>query len=234
MKKYLLIITILLAVAGCNNDLESEGLSRITYFPDFELEAGDIVLHPLGAEYAEPGVRVTEEGSEISFTTTGSVDTSTPGFNAIVYSAVNKDGFPGSATRTVVVVEPDVPSLALEGNYTSNTNAFSGQSLGQKLTVTKLADGVFASSDSYAHPSLDIAVRFLINADGTATLESMPNSPFGIPMNGKITFGVPAGGDVHFPDGTVQASPVAADMAFGIILDDDGVPSYQLKTWVKD
>src|SRR5690606_13531929 len=102
MKKYLLIITILLVVAGCNNDLESEGLSRITYFPDFELEAGDIVLHPLGAEYAEPGVRVTEEGSEISFTTTGSVDTSTPGFNAIVYSAVNKDGFPGSATRTVV------------------------------------------------------------------------------------------------------------------------------------
>lgn len=222
------------ALISCNNDLETEGISRITYYPTFKLEGGNLLTYKVGDTYAEPGIQVTEGGTEIAFTTTGTVNTSVPGFYPIRYSAVNKDGFEGSATRVVVVMEPSFPALDLEGTWTSNTGSPTGSSYGQKLTITKIANGIFAATDSYSHSQVEIPVRFLINADGTATLEPIPNSPFGVPMYGKITFNVPAGGTVHFPGGVTRTSPVAADMAFGIFLDDPDDPFYTVKTWLKD
>jgi uncharacterized lipoprotein NlpE involved in copper resistance len=233
MKKIFIYISIVASLIGCNNDLETEGLSRITYYPTFELTGGDFMLYTVGEPYTEPGIKVTEEGTDIPFTTTGSVDTSKPGFYQISYSAVNKDGFPGTATRTVVVLEENLPELDIEGAWTSNTNAFSGASIGQTLTITKVADGVYAATDSYAHPDVEVPIRFLINADGTATLEEIPNSAFGVPMTGKITFNVAAGQSVKYPDGTTGVSPVAADMVIAVLLVDEP-NTYRLKTWLKD
>jgi hypothetical protein len=208
-------------------------LSRIKYYPTFELTGGEIVLYKVGDTYTEPGIKVTEGGEPIAFTTTGTVDTSVPGFYPISYAAVNKDGFQGTATRTVIVLEDNLPELDLEGSWTSNTNSFAGASIGQKLTITKVADGVYAATDSYAHPDIEIPIRFLINADGTATLEENPNSPFGVPMTGKITFDVAQGQAVEYPDGKTEASPVAADMVIAVLLVDEP-NTYRLKTWVKD
>src|SRR5688572_28074816 len=112
MKNTSIYIAIAMVImVSCNNDLETEGISRITYYPTFELERGTLVLYEVGESYTEPGIKVTEEGAEIPFTTTGTVDTSVPGFYSITYSAVNKDGFQGSETRTVVVLEPNLPDL---------------------------------------------------------------------------------------------------------------------------
>lgn len=233
MKKIFLYISIVASLIGCNNDLETEGLSRITYYPTFELTGGNLMLYKVGDPYTEPGIKVTEGGNDIPFTTTGTVDTSVPGFYSISYSAVNKDGFPGTATRTVVVLEDNLPELDLEGSWTSNTNAFSGASIGQTLTITKLADGVYSATDSYAHPDVEVPIRFFINADGTATLEEIPNSAFGVPLTGKITFDVSAGELVEYPDGTKAASPVAADMVIAVLLVDEP-NTYRLKTWLKD
>lgn len=233
MKKIFIYISIVASLIGCNNDLETEGLSRITYYPTFELTGGNLVLVNVGDNYSEPGIKVTEGGTSIDFTTTGSVDTSVPGFYPVTYSAINKDGFPGTATRTVVVLQENLPELDLEGSWTSNTNAFSGASIGQTLTITKIADGVYTATDSYAHPDVEIPVRFLINADGTATMEEIPNSPFGTPYIGKFTFDVAQGEQVEYPDGTKAASPVAADMVMALILVDEP-NTYRLKTWLKD
>jgi hypothetical protein len=131
-------------------------------------------------------------------------------------------------------MEPNLPELDIEGTWTSNTGGPASTSFGQKLTITKIEDGIYEATDSYSHSQVEIPVRFLINADGTATLEPIPNSPFGVPLYGKITFNVPAGGTVHFPGGVVRTAPVAADMAFGIFLDDPDGAFYTVKTWVKD
>jgi hypothetical protein len=233
MKKIFIYISIVASLIGCNNDLETEGLSRITYYPTFELTGGDMVLYTVGDTYSEPGITVTEGGQPIDFTTTGTVDTSVPGFYPISYAAVNQDGFQGTATRTVVVLDSNIPELDIEGSWTSNTNAFSGASIGQKLTITKIEEGVYSSTDSYAHPDLEIPIRFLINADGSGTVEEIPNSPFGVPMTGKITFDVAQGEMVEYPDGTKEASPVAADMVIAVLLVDQP-NTYRLKTWTKD
>ncbi|HYG01341.1 MAG TPA: immunoglobulin-like domain-containing protein [Chryseosolibacter sp.] len=227
MKKILLYLVIATVFFGCNNDLETEGLSRITYYPTFEMVNGDVVTYHVGDVYSEPGITVTEGGEAIEFTTSGTVDTSAPGFYPITYSAINQDGYPGTATRLVVVLEENLPTLDLEGGWTSTNGT-------QVMTITKLADGVYSASDLYAHTALDIPVRFLINADGTGTIEPDPNSPFGLPMYAKLTFDVSQGEDVHFPGDLVAASPVAADLAFGIFLDDPADPFYTIKTWVKD
>lgn len=234
MKKIYAFIVAIIALSACNRDLETEGLSRITYYPTFELEGGNLVIFQVGDTYSEPGISVTEQGAPIEFETAGTVDTSTPGFYPITYSAVNKDGYAGIAVRTVVVMEANVPDLDIEGTWTSNTPSFAGASLGQTLTVTKIRDGIYSASDSYAHPNIDIPVRFLINADGTATLEPIPNSAFGLPLYGKVTFNVTTGGVVHFPGGLAGAAPRDADMAFGIFLDDPAAPFYTIKTWLKD
>jgi hypothetical protein len=233
MKKIFIYISIVASLIGCNNDLETEGLSRITYYPTFELTGGDLVLYNVGDAYSEPGIKVTEGGQPIEFTTSGSVDTSKPGFYPIVYGAKNKDGFEGTAIRTVVVLEENLPELDIEGAWTSNTNAFAGASIGQTMTITKVADGVYEATDSYAHPDIEIPVRFLINADGRATMEEIPNSPFGDPYIGKFTFDVAQGEQVEYPDGTKATSPVAADLVMAVII--VGSPNtYRLKTWVKD
>lgn len=233
MKKIFIYISIVASLVGCNNDLETEGLSRITYYPTFELTGGDLVLYNVGETYTEPGIKVTEGGQAIDFTTSGSVDTSTPGFYQISYAAKNKDGFEGSAIRTVVVLEENLPELDIEGSWTSNTNAFSGASIGQTMTITKVADGVYEATDSYAHPDVEIPVRFLINADGRATMEEIPNSPFGAPYIGRFTFDVAQGEQVEYPDGKKEASPVAADLVMAVIIVDQP-NTYRLKTWVKD
>lgn len=70
MKK-LLIYTICVAATlmGCN-DLESEGLSRITYFPEFVIEGDDFYLIDEGVNFTEPGIAVLEQGTAIPFTAT--------------------------------------------------------------------------------------------------------------------------------------------------------------------
>jgi hypothetical protein len=229
MKKIFIYISIVASLIGCDNDLETEGLSRITYYPTFELTGGDLYFHTVGTAYTEPGIKVTEEGAPIDFSTDGTVDVTTPGFNIISYSAINKDGFQGTATRTVVVKEDNVPELDLEGAWTSN---LAGTSFGQAMSITNVGDGIYTATDSYAHTQLDIPIRFLLTADGGAVVETIPSSPFGIPMTGKITFNVAAGQMVEYPDGTTAASPVAADMVIAVLLVDEP-NTYRLKTWVK-
>jgi hypothetical protein len=235
MKKLLLNISIVAILVGCNNDLETEGISRVTYYPTFELEGGDLVVYEVGdPAYSEPGIEVTEGGQPIDFETEGesAVDTSTPGFYEVRYSAVNKDGYAGTAVRTIVVLEPNLPEIGdIEGGITSSNTSFSGQSLGQKGSITKLADHVYYVSDTYAHPSVDIGIRFLIQPDGTGISEIIPNSPFGLPLQTTIAFNVSAGDPVPLPGGGTMASPRDADIAFGIFLDDPDAPFYTVKTW---
>ncbi|MEO8762857.1 MAG: DUF5011 domain-containing protein [Ginsengibacter sp.] len=112
--------------------------SKITFFPDLTYNGDNYVVVRAGETYTEPGVTAKENGAEIPVTIDGTVDTNTPGIYTLVYSAVNKDGFPATASRTVIVYETADDAIVndFSGNYARTTN-------GSVATWTKLAPGVY-------------------------------------------------------------------------------------------
>lgn len=131
MKQYFLYLMMGITLIGCNTDLESEGLSRITYYPEFVLEGEDFIILEPNEPYAEPGIEVLEQGNPISFESESYGRYSEfSGINtvgdeidqySVVYSAVNKDGFASSFTRTVVRTTTGDFLTGIEGVYLSKS-----------------------------------------------------------------------------------------------------------------
>src|SRR5690349_12978720 len=103
--KFLLILAAVIPFAGCektekpDNTADQVGISRVTYFPTFTMKGDKYIAIVKGGTYTEPGVTAKEGTADIAVTTTGTVNTNTPGVYDIVYSATNKDGFTSSVTR---------------------------------------------------------------------------------------------------------------------------------------
>lgn len=126
---YMGSLLVLFVLAGCEKDLETEGSYRVTYFPSFEVEDGDeVAITPPGAGFTDPGVTAEEDGVQLEITTT--VTGRYTGFSGsevgtdldeytYTYSAVNGDGFPGTATRTVAVTNTGDFAPSLEGMYSA-------------------------------------------------------------------------------------------------------------------
>ena len=110
MKKNILFLTMLalggLALTSCSDD-ESEGMSRITYYAQLEINGDAYVTTPVGAPFEDPGCMATMAGEDVSdqVQTLGSVDVNRVGFYGLTYSVVNSDGFAATASRTVAVVD---------------------------------------------------------------------------------------------------------------------------------
>ena len=133
MKRQLInIITI--AVVGmlsfaCEPDLDTKGVSRITYFPDITRVGDPTYIIEVGQPYAEPGISAKEGESPIDVTTQisgdyfegniSTINTINPDRYTITYSAINSDGFPGSTGRTVYVAGKGDLVTDISGLYTS-------------------------------------------------------------------------------------------------------------------
>ena len=135
MKKILMITLLAATVWACNKDLESEGISRITYFPEFVKEGEDFYIINENEEFVDPGITVLEQGQEIPFSTTfqgrySGYTGSTIGEEAdqysLVYNAVNKEGFPASSSRTIVKVNTGDLVNSISGLYSSKSVRVSG------------------------------------------------------------------------------------------------------------
>jgi hypothetical protein len=142
-KKILISVVAMTIFFSCNKTdynypKDTVAGSRITYYADFVFNGDNYVLVNRGGTYTEPGVTATENGVDIPVTISGAVDTETPGVYTLVYSAVNKDGFPASVSRTIIVYEtaPDAALNDLSGDYARTTN-------GQIASWTKIAPGVY-------------------------------------------------------------------------------------------
>lgn len=159
MKKLtILSILAISSLQGCNNDLESEGLSRITYFPEFILEGNDFYLIDEGADFVEPGVTVLEQGAEIPYNATfrgrytgysgTSIGVSPDQYN-LAYNAVNRDGFTATAGRTIAAVTTGDLTNSIEGAYSSNPVRITGLSYSPNLVlIWKIAPNVYEISCS--------------------------------------------------------------------------------------
>jgi hypothetical protein len=114
----------MLVISSCKKDdftypAGFVGSSQITYYATLTFKGDQYTLIPQGGTYSEVGITATEAGTPIEYTTEGTVNTAVPGVYPIYYSAINKDGFPSSIIRTVVVYNTDASATAhdLSGDY---------------------------------------------------------------------------------------------------------------------
>lgn len=130
MKKLSLIsIFGLFFVASCTQDFGITP-SEITYLPLIELKGPNVVEINCGDGYNPSDYSATayEGGTEIELNTSitgayfGSSTVSGPDYYEIAYSAINKDGIPGSAFRQIYwkPCPGDVASGDISGAYTAD------------------------------------------------------------------------------------------------------------------
>lgn len=147
------------------------GISKITYFPILTKKGGDYVVVPVGGTYSEPGVTAKEGTSDLTVTTSGTVNTSTPGVYTLTYSAVNKDGFSASTKRTVAVYSTDASAAAndLSGKYLRPAT-------GASATWTKLAPGVYLIDNPGGAVGVNLQVIAFNPTGFTVTIPSQISS----------------------------------------------------------
>jgi hypothetical protein len=159
MKKYsVFIFTIFILLASCKKDkiistADQVGISKVTYFPILTMKGDNIMVVEKGGTFTDPGVTAKAGESDVPVTSTGTVNTSTPGVYTINYSATNKDGFSASLRRTVAVYSTAADAAAhdLSGNYARTSN-------GSVASWTKLAPGVYKVFNPGGAPGTNLTV----------------------------------------------------------------------------
>jgi hypothetical protein len=146
-----------LIVSGCERDLESENISRLTNHADIKLNGDDVQIVDLGVPYTDPGAVATEGGKEIELQIEGEVDVNTAGIYTLTYSATNSDGFSNSISRLVAVtpkLSDEVKAVDLSGKYERN---------GVFTEIEKVADGLYFIGNvaGVAPPGAVVGVYFL-------------------------------------------------------------------------
>ena len=119
----MLFALVALVMTSCG-DKKSEGLSRITYYPSIELEGDSYVVWEKGTPYVDPGYTSLMNGEDVTagVTVSGAPDGSRSGIFKVTYTTIkNEDGFDASASRTVVVLDPNSD---IEGFYLNQATSY--------------------------------------------------------------------------------------------------------------
>lgn len=155
MKKiyFAFILTLgVLAFSSCGDKEYTD--TKVTNYVTYELTGGETYTIPVGTAYTDPGYKAYEGTEDVtaSVQVSGTVDGNTVGFYPISYSAVNSDGFSRTVTRNVFVYNPAITTdlagdyLVSEGSHRIRGAAKTAYS-GQKITLTKVAPGMFYITD---------------------------------------------------------------------------------------
>ncbi len=133
MKNIIKIITLIIfsgaLITSCSSDEDTANVSQITSYPIITINGDAEIFIEQGTAYNEEGAISTEDGSEIetvisygsgTYFGDAGVDTSSPDQYVVSYSATNKDGFDGSAFRTVWVAKTGDLVNSIEGLYLSS------------------------------------------------------------------------------------------------------------------
>ncbi|GHT78698.1 hypothetical protein AGMMS50262_21610 [Bacteroidia bacterium] len=156
--KYCLIIASVFLLFSCEK--ETEDISRITYYVDFELNEGAVNFIQAGSSWTDPGVKATEAGVDVTdkVDVSGTVNANKVGRYVITYSAVNKDGFTASAEREVYVVDVTQSAPIQNGAYIVSGSSYrhvnsSGAEVAYgkdfEISFTQVYSGVLYVSDLF-------------------------------------------------------------------------------------
>ncbi|WP_461641730.1 immunoglobulin-like domain-containing protein [Labilibaculum euxinus] len=107
---YIPIFLLFITLFSACDDKETEGISRVTFFPILTMSGDEIIVLNVGDTYTEAGVTATTGENEIDVTIDGNVNATVPGIYQINYVAFNEDGFSATALRQVIV--QDLASIA--------------------------------------------------------------------------------------------------------------------------
>ena len=132
-----------ITLASCDKD--TEGLSRITTYAVLEMNGESFMKVNVGGSFNDPGCVATMGGEDVTdqIQVSSNVDTSKPGFYNVNYVVYNDDGFPASASRTVMVVDPN----NFAGVYLGESEFGSRHYYNAPINITKRADGTFLIDD---------------------------------------------------------------------------------------
>ncbi len=219
MKKIIYCLILFASVAVSCSDEGTEGISRVTYYPIFEITGEDEVFSEIGTPYVDPGAEATEGGEPVEVATFFSGDyfgvsgTSLNENDAdrfmVEYSAINKDGIEATAHRTVWRVGKGDFAPNIEGLYTT-TVARNGvtpvTAIDRKyIIIKKTGTNTYAVSDAIGgwyeyHRALGLAyaatgATFTLNDISTNSITSTSVVPMGSIFGGEcriqgITFDV--------------------------------------------
>ncbi len=125
MKKYILISAIALAsIATVSCDKDTEGLTQITYYPDFTIVGPTNYVAEAGVPYVDPGCTATLDGVDVTdqivITTSMNLQDPQPGLYTVTYTVVNADNIANSVSRNVIVADADDKA---SGFYTVGTDS---------------------------------------------------------------------------------------------------------------
>lgn len=147
-----------IGLTSCSDDYEKTD-SRVTYYVDLDMQGDEFVQVPIGTSYTDAGCLATENGEDVTskIVTTGldAIDVNTAGLYTITYSAVNKDGFPASTSRTVAVCDPSI-TTDLSGSWTTQAGTernYGGSTItpfpDYTIRISQAAPGIFYVSDFF-------------------------------------------------------------------------------------
>lgn len=189
MKKIFVLVCCALTIFSCKKDKiistpDEVGISKVTYFPILTVAGDPIIAVANGGTFTDPGVTAKAGSSNVPVTTSGTVNTSQDGVYSLSYTAVNKDGFSASASRTVVVYTtmPDAVANDFSGTYLRSAT-------GVNSYWTKLAPGVYIVANPGGAASGAGLTVIAFNKTGTSiTVPSQRSSDGNTSSASNITF----------------------------------------------
>lgn len=119
----MLFALVALVMTSCG-DKTSEGKSRITYYPSIELQGDTYIVWDKGTAWVDPGYTSALNGEDVTseVTISGAPDVNKSGIYTVTYTTKkNDDGFDASASRTVVVLDPN---SEIEGFYLTQPDSY--------------------------------------------------------------------------------------------------------------
>ncbi|MDD3901758.1 MAG: DUF5012 domain-containing protein [Dysgonamonadaceae bacterium] len=145
--KYSLMLISILFLFACEK--ETEGISRVTFYTDLQLEGSAEMSVKQGQTFVEPGYIAIENDEDVTdkVQVNGTVNTNTPGAYQLSYVATNLDGFTKTVNRLVIVVPAEVSNVDVTGTY-------KGQRVGRAesadaCVITSLSNGAFKATDFF-------------------------------------------------------------------------------------
>jgi hypothetical protein len=182
MKNIIKIMIVALATitfAGCD-DITTDGVTRITYYPKLTLLGDNPLLLNKGETFTDPGANGIMNGEDITsqIVTSGSVNTNVSGFYSIAYSAVNADGFSATVTRKVAVVDPNSFASAYFGESKISNNA-ARHYFDAPINITDNGNGTYTIDDLVGgfqfwglnpgfEPNYDFHLETIVRLNGNA------------------------------------------------------------------
>lgn len=126
---------------------ESEGLTRITYYPILTLEGDETVIVNKGGSYVEPGYSASLNGEDVSsqVVVEDNIDPTKSGVYSVSYKITNSDGFSSSASRSIIVLDSADP---VEGIYVTDSKSYRDYN-GKKVEYGKEFEFLVFNRGSY-------------------------------------------------------------------------------------